>query len=216
MKIAFKDFHHPPPEDTSFFSFHGLDHGIMKLGEWIPQEFVGFVLAVGLVAVVLILFFMLKLLRPDENRVNRRRLKKNAKKTRALALAAGFMVDDVERDMPDISSDGQSYVMTRSGCQRYHLPQIMRSKTEWRLACRPGDISESFPVAGWKLELLRGELSGEYTALLARIMADIAPPGQFFEMEVAHQALYFYWYEHGGRPMVEELLAVVDALKDMT
>lgn len=194
----------------------GIDWLVSKLESFIPPEMMGFVLAIGIVCAGLILFVLLKNLRPREGYVNKGARKRDAQKTRELALAAGFMADTIERDIPDISTDGNSYVITRGECQRYTLPRIMRSKAEWRLLCRPGDGADGVSVQGWKLEVYTGAVSDDFRNAIGNVALTLAKQGEFFEMEETHQALYFYWHEHGGRHAVDGMVDAVYLLSDMT
>ncbi|MBI1216694.1 MAG: hypothetical protein GC185_12860 [Alphaproteobacteria bacterium] len=193
---------------------HAMFDHLGKVGDFVPRELAGFVIAIVAVVGIVFIYFMLRLLTPDTDRMSEKRKRKSAKKTRTLAMVLNFMVDDVEREMPDVSTDGMSYVMMRGACQRYHYPQIIRNPVEWRVLYRPGDHSADF-IPGFELEVTRGKMADEYREKLEDLVALIAPPGEFFEMEVVHQALYFYWNEHGGRKTVEKLLTAVKVLKDM-
>jgi hypothetical protein len=122
----------------------------------------------------------------------------DAAKTRSVALANGYTVDDVERDMPAFDKENGFHIR-RSVCARYALPGNTASSAEWVLLCRPGDASTpGFIDEGWQLQVNSGEMSHQLVEVISEVVHELGRDDEFFEIEAAGGVLYFYWFEHGG------------------
>src|SRR6218665_1470072 len=168
----------------------GMDIIIRKLGQKLPFELIGFVLAAGVLVVFIVLAIFLKRyqhpdaptesvsapLNDDTTLMGKMRSKaankplkpakviKEKNKTREVAMAAGFIVDDVERDLPVLEKDKDAPVvgmMERVVCGRYYYPEHVTGSAEWKLLRRPAQTTPAAPLLaeGWQLVVTKGELS---------------------------------------------------------
>ncbi|MDE1152239.1 MAG: hypothetical protein PW788_06865 [Micavibrio sp.] len=180
----------------------------------IPLEIRGFVIASVAVLACFVLFQGLRnIKRPVKAVSNRVSSKRDRAKAREAALADGFMVEDVERDLPDFSSKG-SRMMKRGFCADYYYPERILSGANWTLYCRPGEIADDLPF-GRVFRLAKGLPSGQLTRAIAEIANDLGTPGAFFEIEARDNFLHFFWDESDGRDGVARIKSYFDTLKSI-
>jgi len=186
------------PKDGDFLSYF-------------PLELRGFVIAAILVVGGALIFRTLRAINaplrvPGKNR-SRTASPKEKAAARDAALAAGFMVDDVARDMPE---KGGSF-LKQGTCGRYQWPERAQSNADVELLCRPDEQNTGFPT-GRRLRVNDGVPSAQ----LVQYFHDIAGrvPG-FLEIEIADHTLYFYWDEIGGSKTVAQLKTFAEKLRDI-
>lgn len=221
----------------------GIDIIIRKLSEKLPFELIGFVLAAGVLIVFIVLAIFLKRYQPpdaptesvgaplndDTTLLGKIRAKaankppkpakvlKEKNKTREKAMAAGFIVDDVERDLPILNKDEDTVVagvMERTICGRYYYPEHISGNAEWKLLRRPSQITPASPllVEGWRLEVSRGELSQAALGGINRLIADSHWKKHPLEIEVQRSAIHFFWDEMDGKDQIEKFKTLVENL----
>lgn len=135
------------------------------------------------------------------------------RKTRKAAIAAGFEVEDVQREMPEFGK-GMIYAMNQKKCARYAWRLDTQVRLKWSLLCRPEEQSAGLAVRGWLLQANHGELSGRMKDAIAFIVRDIGEPDEFFEVEMTEREIVFYWLESGGEEAVENLLSYTGRIKE--
>lgn len=135
------------------------------------------------------------------------------RKTRKAAIAAGFEVEDVRREMPEFGK-GMIYAMNQKKCARYAWVLEQQVRAKWSLLCRPEEQSPGIGVRGWLLQANHGELSGHMKDAIAFIARDIGEPLEFFEVEVTEKEIVFYWLEGGGEEAVNNLLVYAGRIKE--
>jgi hypothetical protein len=183
----------------------------------VPLEIWGFLISAIVVVILMVVVGMVLYLQrrketegtPDTARVPKTSPKDKAK-TREAARATGFIADDVERALPDISLDTPG-PLQRQYCARYTYPEHIASNAEWALLQRPGHVSGTV-AAGWQLLWQRGAEDAGVIEILAKISADTRWKKRHFEMELSRNALTFYWDEYGGKPLVDVLKSYFDQL----
>lgn len=221
----------------------GMDIIIRKLGEKLPFELIGFVLAAGVLIVFIVLAIFLKRyqhpdaptesvsapLNDDTTLLGKMRAKaankplkpakiiKEKGKTREVAMAAGFIVDDVERDLPVLEKEKDAAaagVMERTVCGRYYYPEHVAGNAEWKLLRRPAQTTPAAPLLteGWQLSLTKGALSVAALGGINQLIADKHWKKHPLEIEVTRNAINFYWDEVGGKDQIENFKTLVEKL----
>lgn len=221
----------------------GMDIIIRKLGEQLPFELIGFVLAAGVLIVFIVLAIFLKRyhmpdaptesvsapLNDDTTLLGKMRAKaankplKPAKiirekgKTREVAMAAGFIVDDVERDLPILEKDKDAVaagVMERMVCGRYYYPEHVSGNAEWKLLRRPAQTTAAAPLLteGWQLQVTKGELSVAALGGINQLIGGSHWKKHPLEIEVARNSINFFWDEVGGKDQIENFKTLVEKL----
>jgi len=222
----------------------GIDLIIKALQEKLPLELIGFVLAaVVLIGFVVLMFFLKRFQHPqppteainapindDTTLVGRLKAKNESKplkpakalkeklKTREVAMAMGFIADEVERDLPVLDKDkeieSKSGVLERVVCARYYFPEHVSSSAEWKLLRRPAQLTPAplLLTEGWILQIEKGELSHLAVGAINHLIADKHWQKHALEIEVARSAVHFYWDEIGGKDKVEMLKTLVEKL----
>lgn len=216
----------------------GLDPIIEMLGQKLPPELIGFVLAaVVLVVFILLAYFLKRYERPepptvstgapmddDTTLLSKMRAKSAAKPGRILkeklkaregAMAAGFIVDDVERDLPVLSGTGAAVgQLERQLCARYYYPEHISGGAEWKLFRRPLELVPVYPllVPGWVLRLEKGGLSPVAVTAINHFILDSDWQKYSVEIEVARSAIHFYWDEAAGKDKIAQFKALIDKL----
>lgn len=182
----------------------------------VPREVQGIVLIGVLMLLVIgaVWFFRMWSARNREAyAAGRKKRSGSRRKTRKAAVAAGFEVDDVQREMPEFGK-GMIYAMNRKKCARYAWGLEQQVRAKWSLLCRPEEQSPGIDVRGWLLQANHGELSGRTKEVIAFIARDIGEPKEFFEIEVTEKEIVFYWLEGGGAEAVDTLLSYVGRIKE--
>jgi len=180
----------------------------------IPLEIRGFVIASVAVLACFVLFQGLRNINRPVNAVSSRvSAKRDRAKARDAALADGFMVEDVERDLPDFSASG-SRMLKRGFCADYYLPERILSNANWTLYCRPGEFADDLPP-GRIFRLDKGLPSGQLARAIAEIANDLGMPDDFFEIEARDNFLHFYWDESEGKAGVERIKSYFETLKSI-
>lgn len=133
------------------------------------------------------------------------------RKARKAAIAAGFAVEDVRREMPEFGK-GAIYAMNQQKCARYAWGLEGQVRAKWSLLCRPEEQSPGLEVRGWLLQANHGDLSDRMKAAIASIALEIGEPHEFLEIELSDREIVFYWLESGGPEAVETLLSYVDRI----
>ena len=183
----------------------------------VPLEIWGFLISAVVVVILMVTVGMILYLQrrketesaTDTKLIPKTSAKEKAK-TREAARAKGFIADDVERELPDISVDTPS-PLQRQYCARYTYPEHIASHAEWSLLQRPGHAS-GMVSEGWQLVWHRGAEDAGVKEILAKISADARWKKRHFEMELSRNALTFYWDEYGGKPLVDVLKSYFDQL----
>lgn len=142
---------------------------------------------------------------------------KKKNKTREVAMASGFIVDDVERDLPVLDKDDDAVaagVMERTVCGRYYYPEHVTGNAEWKLLRRPAQTTPALPLLfeGWRLEVTRGELSQAALGGINKLIADSHWKKHPLEIEVQRNAIHFFWDEIGGKDQIEKFKTLVENL----
>ncbi|MDP2207030.1 MAG: hypothetical protein Q8K65_12080 [Alphaproteobacteria bacterium] len=222
----------------------GIDLVIEALREKLPLELIGFVLAaVVLIGFVVLAFFLKRFQHPqppteavsapmndDTTLVGKLKARSENKplkpakalkeklKTREVAMALGFIADEVERDMPVLGKDreieSKSGVLERVFCARYYFPEHVSGSNEWKLLRRPAQITPAplLLTEGWILQIEKGELSHLAIGAINQLIADKHWQNHALEIEVARSAVHFYWDEIGGKDKVEIFKTLVEKL----
>ncbi len=189
------------------------DEIVRQIRDIIPPEMLGFLIAalivVGFIGVV---WFFGQLRSPVKAVKGKVSAKRGRSKAREAALAAGFIVDDVERDVPEFGR-GMAYVLKQESCAHYHWPENVHSTADWELLCRPGDFTPGLDQRGWLLQTNQGRISQDTLSVLNSITRSMGEPRDFFEIEILNSQLHFYWREHGGDEAVDMLTTFVEMLK---
>ncbi len=195
-----------------------MDH-IQSIGfyfSFIPLEVRGFVIAAVIVMQGIALFQVMKRIRrPGRFKAAKKARPVSARaqaKAREAALAAGFMVEDIERDMPDMDAGG---MLRRGPCAHYYFPERIWAKASWALLRRPGDMTQGF-APGWTFRQLDGSTTPESFSAIAAITDDDDLPRGFFEIESRDSFLHFYWDEAGGKAGVARIKDYIDKLKNLS
>lgn len=134
------------------------------------------------------------------------------RKTRKLAIAAGFEVEDVQRDAPEFGK-GMIYSMMPKKCARYTWTGDVPAGVKWSLLCRPEEESPGIGVRGWLLQANRAEITDGMKSAVAWIAHELGEPAEFFEIEVADQKISFYWMDKGGQDAVDRLLVFAGRIR---
>lgn len=181
----------------------------------VPLEIWGFLISAVVVVILMVTVGMILYLqrrKETEGTTAVPRIPKTSPKdkikTREAARAQGFMADDVERLLPDLSVDAPG-PLQRQYCARYVYPEHIPSNAEWSLWQRPGHVSATMPV-GWQLQWHRGPEDAGVQVFLAKIAADPRWKKRHFEMELSRNSLTIYWDEYGGKPLVDVLKSYDD------
>lgn len=183
----------------------------------VPLEIWGFLISAVVVVILMVTVGMILYLQrrketegTSETKHPQKTSLKDKTKTREAARAKGFIADDVERALPDVSVDTPS-ALQRQSCARYIYPEHIASNAEWSLLQRPGHASGAVS-AGWQLVWHKGAEDAGVKEILAKISADTRWKKRHFEMELSRNALTFYWDEYGGKPLVDVLKSYFDQL----
>lgn len=218
----------------------GVDQLIDSMREQMPVEAIGFVIAAVFVIVIFLglAFFLRRYHTPEPPReassaqmsddtvlrksgdkpLKPAKLLKEKMKTREAAMVAGFIADEVERDLPDLSKSNEDVaaagVLERVTCGRYYYPEHISGGAEWRLLRRP---AQQYPAPllltpGWVLQLEKGELSHLAVGAINHLIADTHWQRHPLEIEVARSSINFYWDEIGGKDKVEAFKTLVEKL----
>ena len=221
----------------------GMDIIIRKLGEKLPLELIGFVLAAGVLIVFIVLAIFLKRyqhpeaptdsnsapINDDTTLLGKMRAKaankplkpakilKEKNKTREVAMAAGFIVDDVERDLPLLEKDKDAAalgVMERVVCGRYYYPEHVSGNAEWKLLRRPTQTTPAAPLLadGWQLVVGKGVLSAAALGGINKLISDSHWKKHPLEIEVTRNSINFFWDEVGGKDQIENFKTLVEKL----
>ncbi len=195
-----------------------MDH-IQSIGfyfSFVPLELRGFLIATVLVVQAIALYQVLKVFRRPRRYKAAAAAKpvspRDRAKAREAALAEGFIVDDVERDMPDEASG----LLRRVTCAHYYFPERIWARASWVLYRRPG--AETGGLApGWVFHQLEGmTTTPESFSAIAGITADDRPPRGVFEIESRDNFLHFYWDEAGGKSGVARFKDYINRLKNLS
>ncbi len=221
----------------------GMDIIIRKLGEKLPFELIGFVLAAGVLVVFIVLAIFLKRyqhpdaptesvgapLNDDTTLMGKMRAKaankplkpakaiKEKNKTREVAMAAGFIVDDVERDLPVLEKDKNTPavgMIERVVCGRYYYPEHVAGNAEWKLLRRPAQTTPAAPLLaeGWQLVVTKGELSEAALGAINKLISEAHWKKHPLEVEVLRNSINFYWDEIGGKDQIGNFKTLVEKL----
>lgn len=224
-------------------NLEGIDIVIRKLSEKLPIELIGFVLAAGVLIVFIVLAIFLKRyqhpeaptesvgapINDDTTLLGKMRAKaankplkpakviKEKNKTREVAMAAGFIVDDVERDLPILGKDKDAAavgMMERVVCGRYYYPEHVTGNAEWKLLRRPAQTTPATPLLaeGWQLVVTKGELSAAALGGINKLITDAHWKKHPLEIEVLRSSINFYWDEVGGKDQIENFKTLVEKL----
>jgi len=178
-----------------------------------PLELRGFVLAAIAVLAAILVFQALRLLRrPLGRAAGRATSARDKAAARETALAEGFLIDEVERDMPDPASP---LMVLRGTCARYQWPDRMPCNAHVVLMRRPGQSTPGL-APGWLLAVLRDTPSTAVLDTLAQMTYSSIAVGGFLEMEILNNMLYFYWDEAGGKKGVSLLKNYAEQLRSIS
>lgn len=206
----------------------GITTSADKMKEALPLELQGFVLAaivvVAIMAGMTLLFWLMRhrlssdqTVEGDPQAQSSKAAKaspKEKQKTRDAAWAMGFMADDVEREAPvDITDPQKTEKTNRHMCARYTYPEHVESNAEWVLLRRPAAPATAEVADGWQLDWRKGEREASVLAMIKSVTEDKQWKNRFFEMELARNALTFYWDEFGGKSQVQKLKDYLDQIK---
>jgi len=203
-----------------------------KVRDVVPPELQGFIIAaivvVGIMAVMTLFFWLMRhRLQPAEitegaaeHPAGKKALpsKKERQKTRDAARAMGFIVDDVERDVPvELDSAAHREELQRRTCARYVFPEHVELNEEWALLRRPWRMADDQVGNGWQLERRKDAgLSEAALKLIQTLTREDRWQSRFLEIELARNTLTFYWDEFGGKREVQNLKAYQDSLKKVS
>ncbi|MDI1226058.1 MAG: hypothetical protein PSY14_00035 [bacterium] len=189
------------------------DEVVKQIREFVPPEMLGFLIA-GLMVLgfIGIIWFFHRMRTPVSHVKTKMSFKRNRSRAREGAIAAGFVVEDIERETPEFHK-GTAYVLARETCAHYHWPENVKSKAEWELLCRPEEYAPGLGQRGWVIQTNQGRMSPEILSTLNSITRSLGPPLQFFEIEMRDSQIHFYWQEHGGDEAVDMLTTFTEMLK---
>lgn len=189
------------------------DELVKQIREFVPPEMLGFLIAGLLVLVFIgIVWFFHRMRSPVKSVGGKISAKRSRSKAREAAIAAGFVVEDIEREIPEFNR-GSAYVLAREACAHYHWPENVKSKADWELLCRPEEFSPGLEQRGWVIQTNQGRMSPETLSVLDSITRSLGPPREFFEIEIRDNQIHFYWKEHGGDEAVDMLTTFTEMLK---
>lgn len=224
----------------------GIDLIIKALRDKLPIEAIGFVLGAGVLILFIMLAFFLRRyqhIEPPREAINapitddttftgRMRARaakvatmpgkilKDKLKTRETAMVMGFIVDEVERDLPSMEKDKDKEAEAKAGllermpCGRYYFPEHVTGGAEWKLLRRP---SQTMPAPllltpGWILQMEKGELPHLAIGAINHLIADKHWQKHVVEIEVKRNSIHFYWDEFGGKEKLEAFKTLVEKL----
>lgn len=189
------------------------DEMVRQIRDIIPPEMLGFLIAALMVlGFIGIVWFFHRMRSPVKSVGGKISAKRSRSKAREAALAAGFVVEDIEREIPEFNR-GSAYVLAREACAHYHWPENVRSKADWELLCRPEEYSPGLEQRGWVIQTNQGRMSAEILSVLDAITRSLGAPQEFFEIEIINSQIHFYWKEHGGDEAVDMLTTFTEMLK---
>ncbi|HYD18435.1 MAG TPA: hypothetical protein VEF76_08145 [Patescibacteria group bacterium] len=179
----------------------------------VPPEMLGFLIAalmvIGFIGIV---WFVKRLKSPIARAGGKVSAKRGRSRARDAALAAGFQVDDVERDIPEFGK-GSIYVLSAGKCADYHWPENIRSRAQFSLLCRPGETSPGIDESGWVLVQKEGRISEDMRSVLASIARSLGEPREYLEIDIINSQIHFFWKERGGDEAVDTLTTFVEMIK---
>lgn len=184
--------------------------GIFKFLEgYVPKEILGFgaiCLAFVAVAISARTFF-----RNDghDEKDEKGIIRYSPKKSRKIAEGFGFLVEEVERDVPEFRKTA-NYVLTRVKCRRYQWPQMLGGRVKWSLLNRPGETARGVQPAGWHLD---GVPPPEHMQAIDFITQAIGEPRAPYEIECDGGIISFYWTEKGVDDGVALMNAFISLLR---
>lgn len=202
---------------------NGLDELIKLLRQFMPEEMIG-VVATGTTVLVIIAILMLVLSMKNRDRTDETteaatgkplkpsKLLKERLKTREAARAAGFIIDDVERDIPVADNDNPG-LTKKDYSARYYYPEHIDSPAEWSLLRRFGRKSPDVGTDGWQLDIMKPPLPEGMHTVIREIAASSRWAGRVLEIDVRRNSVFFCWDEIGGKEAVGVLKSYFDKIK---
>lgn len=222
----------------------GIDIIIRALREKLPIEAIGFVLGAGVLILFIVLAIFLRRyqhmeppteainapITDDTTFVGRMRARaakaalrpakilKDRMKTRDSAMAMGFIVDEIERDLPSMEKDKEAEakagILERMPCGRYYFPEHITGGAEWKLLRRPAQVTPAplLLTPGWVLQMDKGELSHLAVGAINHLIADKHWQKHVVEIEVKRNSIHFFWDEAGGKDMLDTFKTLVEKL----
>lgn len=189
------------------------DEMVRQIRDIVPPEMLGFLIA-GLLVLgfIGIVWFFHRMRSPVKSVGGKISAKRSRSKARDAAIAAGFIVEDIEREIPEFNR-GSAYVLAREECVHYLWPENVKSKADWELLCRPEEYSPGLEQRGWVIQANQGRMSADILSVLNSITRTMGPPREFFEIEILNSQIHFYWKEHGGDEAVDMLTTFTEMLK---
>lgn len=189
------------------------DEMVRQIRDIIPPEMLGFLIA-GLMVLgfIGVIWFFHRMRSPVKSVGGKISARRSRSKAREAAIAAGFVVEDIEREIPEFNR-GSAYVLAREACAHYHWPENVRSKADWELLCRPEEYSPGLEQRGWVIQTNQGRMSQDTLSVLDAITRSLGAPQTFFEIEIINSQIHFYWKEHGGDEAVDMLTTFTEMLK---
>lgn len=222
----------------------GIDLIIKALREKLPIELIGFVLGAGVLILFIVLSIFLRRYQQPEapteainapitddttftGRMRARAAKaalrpakifKDKLKTRERAMAMGFIVDEIERELPSMEKDKEAEakagLLERMPCGRYYFPEHITGGAAWKLLRRPAQATPAplLLTPGWVLQMDKGELPHLAVGAINHLIADKHWQKHVVEIEVKRNSIHFFWDEAGGKDMLEAFKTLVEKL----
>jgi hypothetical protein len=111
-------------------------------------------------------------------------------------MQMGIRVDQVERDLPYISSKGSQMTIRRGRCTRYSIPRLgSAAPSSWSFLMRTKKDGAQFPH-GFLFRAEAGEPPQEMRDVLTRIARD--SDQEYLEFEATSAEISAYWDAWGG------------------